>query len=425
MVDGRLTNYIQQQLHAGFSLEVIRNALLQGGYPAQEIDAAIQYIQQATKNAPLQQQTQFDQQEHMLVNYIRQYMKQGYSLQQIEKFLLQNRYPLFMVQKAIADAQSQEKKGFSLPSFSLPSSKSVFIVFFILLIVGAVIGTAWFFLNTTTAEEKPVDFSVTLDIDTVAPAGTLYINNDFINFPSKRAYPITLYYTINEKETLTRVDSWQLSFGINDALKNEKHTILRTIAPKDYELDVKMSYGSTSKQTQVDFTVSANEQEIAAAQKTETEMQTTQETTTETTKETQISSAEISQEKEEIQDTSAATEAVVENIEPFATGSDDYVNYNTAKELAVTDAASATQYCEFVISATKKDECYWAVAKASADKSYCTTIVADNTRDACWIGFAFDKNDYTVCDEIANPFIKQSCEQLEKVNELKSQQITG
>ena len=113
---------------------------------------------------------------------------------------------------------------------------------------------------------------------------------------------------------------------------------------------------------------------------------------------------------------------MVTNTEKLATGSDDYVNYNTAKELAATDAAGATQYCDSIVSATKKDECYWAVAKASGDKSYCGTIVADNTRDACWIGFAFDKNDYTVCDEIANPFIKQSCQQLEKVNELKALQ---
>ncbi len=407
MVDGRLTNYIQQQLHAGFSLEVIRNAMLQGGYAAQEVDAAIDYVQHATRTAPLQQQTQFVQQEEMLVNYVRQYLKQGYTLAQIQAFLLQNRYPPFIVEKAIADAQSQQKKGFSLPRLSLPTPKSLFIVFLILLIVAVVVGTAWFFLNTTPTTETPVDFDVTLDIDTVAPGDTLYINNDFINFPSKRIYPITLYYTINDKETLTRVDSWQLSFGITDSFKNEKHTILRTIAPGDYELDVKMSYGTTSKDGQVDFTVSTNEEEIATAEQEAETTQATSEQTTETTP------SETPQE--------TTPETVVTTTEKLATGEDDYVNYNSAKELATTDAAGATQYCDLIILQTKKDECYWAVAKSSGDKSYCSTIVADNTRDACWVGFAFDKNDYTVCDEIANPFIKQSCQQLEKVNELKMQ----
>lgn len=411
MVDGKLTNYIQQQLHAGFSLEVIQTALLQGGYPQQEIDLAVEYVQHATKNAPLQQQTQFRQQEEMLVNYVKQYLKQGYTLQQIETFLLQNRYPPFIVQKAIADAQ-QQRKGISLPRISFPSSKTLFIAFLILLIIAAIAGTAWFFINTTTSQEQPVAFGVTLDIDTVAPGETLYINNDFINFPSKRQYPITLYYTISDKKTLTRVDSWQLSFAINDKFKNEKHTILRTIAPGEYELDVKMSYGISSKDARVDFTVSANPQEIAAAQHAEISQTAQQTAATETiTEETQPT-------------TTASTpppETVVTTTEKLATGEDDYVNYNTAKELAVTDAVGATQYCDLIVSVTKKDECYWAVAKASGDKSYCTTIVADNTRDACWIGFAFDKNDYTVCDEIANPFIKQSCQQLEKVNELKQQ----
>ncbi|MBI5072467.1 hypothetical protein HZA99_01475 [Candidatus Woesearchaeota archaeon] len=412
MVDGKLTNYIQQQLHAGFSLEVIRTALLQGGYSSQEVDGAIAYVKEATKNAPLQQQTQFQQQEEMLVNYVRQYLKQGYTLQQIETFLLQNRYPPFIVQKAIADAQSQQRKGFSLPHISLPSPKFLLIVFLIFLIIAALAGTAWFFLNTTTSQEQPVDFSVTLDTDTLAPGETLYINNDFINFPSPRQYPITLYYTINDKETLTRVDSWQLSFDISDRLKNEKHIILRTIAPAEYELDTKMSYGPTSKQTQAYFTVSTNEKEIAAAeQHAETQQAVSEQAAATTgTEEAQVPT-----------ETTQPTETVVAATEKLATGEDDYVNYNTAKELAVTDGAGATQYCDLIVSATKKDECYWAVAKSSGDKSYCTTIVADNTRDACWIGFAFDKNDYTVCDEIANPFIKQSCQQLEKVNELKQQ----
>ena len=420
MVDGRLVNYIQQQLHAGFSLEVIRNALVQGGYPSPEIDAAIEYIQQATKNAPLQQQTQFLQQEEMLVNYVRQYLKQGYTIQQIEGFLLQNRYPLFIVQKAIQDAQREQRKGFSFPSISfssfLPSSKSLLVVFIILLIVGVIIGTAWFFLNSTTSQQKEVNFEVSVDIDTLAPGETLYINNDFLNFPATRIYPITQYYTINEKQTLTRVDSWQVSFAITDPLKNEKHTILQTIAPGAYELDVKMSYGTTSKEAHVDFTVSTSEEEIAAAQQQAEQQQTAQEqTSTE-----QTASTTGTEEEQQVETVVTATEQYAS-----ATGADDYVNYNAAKELAVTDASGATQYCDLIVSLTKKDECYWAVAKASGDKSYCTTIVADNTRDACWIGFAFDKNDYTVCEEIANPFIKQSCQQLQKVNELKEQQSSG
>ena len=329
MVDGKLVTYIQQQLHNGFTLEVIRSALIQNGYPQQEVDEAISYIQHATKTAPLQQQTEFQSQEKMLVSYIKQYIKQGYTYGQIERFLLQNRYSPTLVKQALADA---EKKTFQI---SIPSQKTLLIVFVMLLIAGALGATAWFFFNTEFKKDEAIDFSVTVDLDTLAPGETLSINNDFINFPDERKYPITLYYTINEKETLTRVDSWQLSFNINDPLKNEKHIIARTIASGAYELDVKMNYGTTSNQATADFTVSIDKQALDAA---EEEAAQKEQKTKETEKIEETESEETSKETEQEQ----LSEVVETATEAYAVGADDYKNYAAAKEIAATDAANAS-----------------------------------------------------------------------------------
>ena len=105
---------------------------------------------------------------------------------------------------------------------------------------------------------------------------------------------------------------------------------------------------------------------------------------------------------------------IKKNIKFIDIGEDDYVNLAAAKELAETDDAGAAQYCDLIQSMSKKDDCYWAVARLSEDKSYCESVVSDVTRDSCWIGFALNNQDYSVCENIGNTFIKQNCENQQK-----------
>ena len=382
MVDSRLVSYIQEQLRNGHDASSIRGLLLQNNYPTKDIDAAFQAIGGVSK-----------QQIHQLAGYIKQNTAKGYSGQQIQQFLIQQGYPQTAVNSAFQQAM---KKPFVLPV------KTLLITFLIILIITALGATVWFFMNIETTATLEPAFSISLDIDTLAPEDTLYINNDFTNFPQTRKYSITIYYTLNNKSQ-TRIDSWQISMGASDALlKNTKYVIPRTTTPGIYSVDATLNYGTLSRQASADFTVSVNEEEIAAA---EVRSETTQEKTPE-------------------QETEKPTtiEVVETTYESTVPGQDDYKNLANAKEIAPTDPATALQYCALISTQTKIDECYWNVAKLSGDKSYCEIIVADHTRDSCWIGFAFEQNDYTVCENIANPFLKQSCDQLKKVAELKAMQ---
>ncbi len=386
MLDNRLLSYVQQQLQAGYTATAIRTALLQGGYPPQTVDETFQCIKQ---------------QKEQLIAYCKQYLSKGYSAQQIQQFLVQNQYPQQLVEEALVKAQ---KKPFQYPKLS---SKMLLFSFISLLILAIVVASFWFFLNTRVEEQKEVDFVVSIDIDTLAPGETIYITNDFIDFPGEREASITLYYTINEKETQTRVDSWQLSMGVADALiKNTKRTILQTFEPGEYELNVKMNYGTLSKKTSAYFTVFVDEKELKKAETVAVE--------------------EVKEEKEveepvEKTPSEESYKVVETTYETNVIGEDDYLNLATAKELAETDSISATAYCNLIVSMTKKDDCYWAVARLTENKTYCESIVSDPTRDSCWMTFALDKQDYTVCDNITNPFIKQNCKSQEKVTALSAQ----
>jgi hypothetical protein len=407
MVDIRLVNYIQQQVQVGYDLQTIRTFLLTNGYQQQAVDEAIQFIQKPQR--PKKQPSQ----EQLLVTYIKKYMQQGYTAQQIQQTLLQRGYPPFTVQKAIKKAT---KKGFSLPHIALPnvSKRTLLIIVLLILIIISILGIGWFFLNTDFSQEEDVNFDISVDIDTLAPGDILYITNDFINFPDDREYPITIYYTMSDRDTLTRADSWQISFDRDEVLtKSEKHGLERDITVGDYELNAKMSYGSTSIQAYAYFSISADEDALEEAEQTAVNQESNNTETGDTTEQTETDGTT------KIDETTDVDEVVEVTSEYEVISSDDFVNYATAKDLAETDAEGAAQYCMAINDATKKDECYSAVARNSGEKSYCTEVISDPTRDACLIAFAFNKNDFTVCPDIANPFIKQSCEQLEQVSMLQ------
>src|SRR3989338_4107301 len=110
MVDARLFSYVQQQLNAGYDANTIRNYLLQNRYPRNEVDAVFQAIQQGQRpsSSSFQARQQSPQQGQIatLTNYFKQYMRQGYSAEQVQTFLLQNGYP----QNIVAAAKEKARK---------------------------------------------------------------------------------------------------------------------------------------------------------------------------------------------------------------------------------------------------------------------------------------------------------------------------
>jgi hypothetical protein len=412
MADGALANYVKQQVKAGYDRETIRIFLIKNGYPKKAVTEAIQSTQTRQKRSKQPSQ------QTMLTNYIKQYTKQGYQPEQIQQYLLKQGYSPFTVRKAMGQA-TKKPFHFSLPKIHLPNIQSkhtLLIITLILLILVAIGGIAWFFINIEFTEKQDTDYDISIDIATLSPGDSLYLTNDFINFPKKREYPITIYYTINDKETLTRVDSWQISFDRSEPLtRSEKHGLTRDIGAGEYELNAKFSYGSTSKQVYAYFTISIDEEELEKAE--EVAVGKEQEQKKEEKKEV-LGEDKNSTSKSETSE-SEKTESVESRGEWSVVTGDDYTNYATAKEVAETDATAAIVYCEAVNDNTKKDECFSVVARTAGEKEYCAEIISDPTRDACFIDFAFNHNDFTVCADIANPFVKQSCEQLEQVSLLQ------
>ncbi|MBU0628591.1 MAG: hypothetical protein KKC75_05345 [Nanoarchaeota archaeon] len=115
------------------------------------------------------------------------------------------------------------------------------------------------------------------------------------------------------------------------------------------------------------------------------------------------------------------------------------------KDIAKRDKASALRYCREIEQITykydcltnvggvtgdesicseidddiEKDDCYKDVAKESKRSEVCANIVKESKSDQCYMDFA-TKGDYSVCDKVVNKYLKQSCDSLKQLAEMRA-----
>jgi len=76
-----------------------------------------------------------------------------------------------------------------------------------------------------------------------------------------------------------------------------------------------------------------------------------------------------------------------------------------------------SMYCEKILDDRTKEECFIAVAKDAVDKSICAKIVEETRRDRCYMYFATAGIDYSVCELVSDYYLKQLCFSMESMQE--------
>ena len=67
---------------------------------------------------------------------------------------------------------------------------------------------------------------------------------------------------------------------------------------------------------------------------------------------------------------------------------------------------------------TSRDNCYMEIAKQAAQSGICSDISKESKRDQCYMDFAI-KGDYSVCEKLVNKYLRQSCDSLKQLSEVK------
>ncbi len=90
--------------------------------------------------------------------------------------------------------------------------------------------------------------------------------------------------------------------------------------------------------------------------------------------------------------------------------------YNCFSGVAVS--SGDWELCLNIEDGSYKDSCYKEYATTKRDSDTCSRIVKDSKRDQCYMDFA-NKGDYTICDKLVNKYLKQGCDSLKKLSEVK------
>lgn len=73
-------------------------------------------------------------------------------------------------------------------------------------------------------------------------------------------------------------------------------------------------------------------------------------------------------------------------------------------------APSAAQECNTILNARSKDVCFTNVMRASKDALYCKYITDKNRKDECIVSYSFSTNDYSLCKEVQDRYKREVCD---------------
>jgi len=78
----------------------------------------------------------------------------------------------------------------------------------------------------------------------------------------------------------------------------------------------------------------------------------------------------------------------------------------------IAEVAKNAIFCDKIAEELSKDRCYASIAKAKIDSSACEGIAKESIRDSCYMNFVLDQKDYSVCDKLVNSYLRDSCQTL-------------
>ncbi|MBW2978209.1 hypothetical protein KY331_05155 [Candidatus Woesearchaeota archaeon] len=84
----------------------------------------------------------------------------------------------------------------------------------------------------------------------------------------------------------------------------------------------------------------------------------------------------------------------------------------TARNYATTDLSGADSYCKGLPDVNQRDSCFYTVSQTAKQSRFCDPIFSELKRDNCYSDYAL-AGDFSICDKLTNVYMKESCYELE------------
>ena len=384
--DQSLAEYIGDLLRQGYPEARIRTTLLQSGYPQSMIDATFAALRQGGTTGPAPHVTPST--GDPLLSYIRTYLAQGYQVEQLRPFLLQQGYPAAQVDAALAaTGQQTVRHEVHLPAVTVLKVAALLIlvagiIFGFILLRGAGPGT-----QSPVTGSRLLDARLSLDESTVAPGDKVTVIADLTNMGSSGKYDVTLEYQLLDADGVAVWSSDQKTKAISTSLSDtEQLTVPADTADGSYTVKVTATYGAAAPAT-APAALTVQQPQPA------TPNQTQPVTPTNTTQLTPIVIVTSNEQDTAVDDATAA-----------------------AKN---GDSARAEALCIAIPNQARHDNCLSLIVLSDQHASHCDAITSQEARETCYMPFIMEGR-YELCAKLQTQERKDLCENLKHLSSLNA-----
>ena len=385
-INPKIVEYIKYYASQGYSIDRIKQFLISNNISPKEVDEAITQFNQST--VPINNPTL----ELQIKNYIQTQLNYGYNIEVIKSALIRQGFNSNIINKVANDLNNVNINVKHEVNISKGTIIGVVAAIFIVgLIVFGVLNFSIF-----KPKESLMDITITNMADSYLPGENINFQIDVTNMGATQKFDSTIKYLIVDDtgKVITRKEETlavQTTASVNRNIQ-----LPQNILPGKYSLQAISDYGNKEATSKSEFEVV---QKVAE----KTPATYTPPTTS---------------------DTSTDNNTINTNTESNINNNNPSIPINTEKtfgemltvirQTAKNNPESAANNCIKLTSAEQKDICYSTVADASQSYNYCDKIVSTEYKDNCYLAFVMNGN-VDVCDKITDNSSKTFCQQLHLV----------
>jgi len=392
--------------------------------------------------------------QNSLVKYIREQIRAGYSTGEIKDYLLRYGY---------SESQVNEAFQFAYPPTEVKhvihlSKRTVALILAVVCSLFLISAGVYVFFIGEKAPSKLLDVQTDLLSDSVEEGGSLKLTAQIFNLGKARRYDVSLRYEIyNLKDEL--ITFKEETIALETRASSSVDIKLDKADPGNYYLRTIASYGDKQARATSAFRVvkkkTEEEKPIISVKKCPFSCDDNDECTSDYCSEGTgyecrhdkifpCCGNAVCEDDENYENCLADCRAPEEKEADIFEGKPVWERVELIKNVAKNDKEKALEHCRNIEQTSYRYDCFTGVAIVSnddglcnniEDESYkdscyrkfadenknsdvCAKVVKDSKRDQCYMDFA-TKGDYSVCDKLVNKYLKQSCESLKKLSEVK------
>jgi len=401
MVQQNIVSFIISQLKQGKTIEEINKFLIEAGYDKAEVESSVQYTINTQANPRLAEEQRIQQ----LSLYVQQQTKAGYDLQTISNFLISRGYPYYEVNSALQQVTMPKKEA------RLEHKLVIFALVAMFLMTSAV--TIMYFKAYTLigigVPEKLLDVETEKLTTIVQQGGELMFKVKLINFGYEKRFDVTMNYKIIDRETQGTVLEKSETLALSTTLENViKFDIPEDIKAGKYVLRADATYKEFTATSGFIFDILPKEiakERIEEIRKIVPEM-----------KENITEIPELAPEVPEVPVERPTPIPAPEK--PFYEGKTRQQAFEMVKAVSVREPQRAADMCKTLTLKQHQEDCIITIAKFKKDAAYCQ-FLEQKSQDRCIFELIVEIKDPAVCPQIKDSGLRGTCELLTKAGKVQ------